>query len=80
MPGLVDMHAHMQPGRGDPGDPTWRHFALLLANGVTTVRGLIAPPGWTAVRERVRAGEVVAPAVYVAGPSINGNSAATTVS
>ena len=77
MPGLIDMHAHMQPGRGDPGDPTWRHFALLLANGITTARGLGAPAGWVGVRERARAGEVVAPAIHVASPSINGNSAPT---
>lgn len=77
MPGLIDMHAHMQPGRGDPGDPTWRHFALLLANGITTARGLGAPAGWVSVRERARAGEVVAPALFVASPSINGNSTPT---
>lgn len=78
IPGLVDAHAHMMGGNGDPTDGAGRHFALLLANGVTTVRGLIAPPAYPATRERARRGEVLAPWIYLAGPSINGNSVNST--
>jgi imidazolonepropionase-like amidohydrolase len=77
IPGLVDMHGHMAPdsaeGAGRAG-PAARQFATLVANGVTTVRGLIAPPGYLATRERARSGEIQAPAMWVAGPSLNGQS------
>jgi hypothetical protein len=38
------------------------------------MRGLIAPPGILPVRDRVNAGEIVGPTLYVAGPSLNGKS------
>src|SRR4051794_29274345 len=77
MPGLVEMHAHFAPGAGLPTDPAGRQLSLLLANGVTTTRGLIAPPNYLALRERVRRGEVLGPELLVAGPSVNGQSAPT---
>jgi imidazolonepropionase-like amidohydrolase len=77
MPGLVEMHTHLAPGAGLPTDPAGRQLALMLANGITTARGLIAPPGYLALRERVRRGEVLGPELLVAGPSVNGQSAPT---
>ena len=44
MPGLVDMHIHLQPGDGAPTDPAGQQLSLLLANGITTARALGAPP------------------------------------
>jgi hypothetical protein len=77
MPGLADMHSHLAPGEGTPADGAGRQMRLFLANGITTVRGVIAPPGYLAFRDRVRSGEVLGPMLLVAGPSLNGNSVKT---
>jgi imidazolonepropionase-like amidohydrolase len=75
MPGLVDMHIHLQPGDGAPSDPAGQQLTLLLANGVTTARALGAPPAsGLAVRDRVARGEILGPTLRVAGPSFHGKS------
>jgi imidazolonepropionase-like amidohydrolase len=74
MPGLVDMHIHLLPGEGAPSDPAGQQLALLLANGVTTARALMAPPSGLVVRDRVARGEVLGPTLRVAGPSFHGKS------
>ncbi|MFL5345472.1 MAG: amidohydrolase family protein [Hyalangium sp.] len=74
MPGLVDMHIHLQPGDGAPSDPAGQQLTLLLANGVTTARALVAPPSGLALRDRVARGEVLGPTLRVAGPSFHGKS------
>lgn len=74
MPGLVDMHIHLQPGEGAPTDAAGQQLSLLLANGVTTARALVAPPSGLALRDRVARGEVSGPTLKVAGPSFHGKS------
>lgn len=74
MPGLVDMHIHLQPGDGALSDPAGQQLTLMLANGVTTARALVAPPSGLALRERVARGEVLGPTLRVAGPSFYGKS------
>ena len=74
IPGLADMHAHFVQGAGDITDGAGQQLALFLANGVTTARGLVAPPGYLAVRRRVVSGELVGPTLFVAAPSLNGKS------
>ena len=71
MPGLIDMHVHVPPHPGDAGDPSWRTLALLLANGVTTARGMAGQPGHPALRERLASGEVTGPRLVAASPAIN---------
>jgi imidazolonepropionase-like amidohydrolase len=73
-PGLVDMHAHVAQGTESLADPAGRQLALSLAAGVTTLRGLVAAPTALALRDRVARGEVLGPTLYVAAPSLNGNS------
>jgi imidazolonepropionase-like amidohydrolase len=77
MPGLVDMHAHAAPGTESLGDPAGRQLAMYLASGFTTVRSLGGPPTALALRDRIRAGELLGPALVVASSSINGRSAPT---
>lgn len=77
MPGLVDMHIHLQPGEGAPTDPAGQQLNLLLANGVTTARALVAPPSGRALRDRVEGGQVSGPTLKVAGPSFHGKSVQT---
>ena len=69
MPGLAEMHGHM-PG----GDLEEVVMFLYVANGVTTVRGMLGQDGHLALRARANAGEIVAPTLYMAGPSFNDGS------
>jgi imidazolonepropionase-like amidohydrolase len=74
MPGLVDMHAHLVPGGEALSDAAGRQLALYVATGFTTVRGLGGPPSALALRDRVARGEVLGPTLYVAAPSLNGQT------
>jgi imidazolonepropionase-like amidohydrolase len=74
MAGLADMHVHLAPGAGTLEDAAGRDLALLLANGVTTARALVAAPGALALRERVSRGEVAGPRLLLAAPSLHGGS------
>lgn len=69
MPGLAEMHGHM-PG----GNIEEAVMFLYVANGVTTVRGMLGQDGHLALRTRANAGEIVAPTLYMAGPSFNDGS------
>ncbi len=78
IPGLAEMHAHIptpqveaQLGAGFAESV----LKLFVANGVTTIRGMLGHPSHLALRERVRAGAVLGPTIYTSGPSFNGNSA-----
>jgi imidazolonepropionase-like amidohydrolase len=76
MPGLAEMHAHIPPP--DQGTETLeRTLFLFLANGVTTLRGMLGHPAHLALRAEARRGDIVAPRIYTSGPSVNGNSAPT---
>ncbi|MFP2933567.1 hypothetical protein ACLESO_52180 [Pyxidicoccus sp. 3LG] len=56
MPGLVDMHLHLQQGTGAISEPAGQQMRLLLANGVTTARALGAAPTGLELRARVAKG------------------------
>jgi imidazolonepropionase-like amidohydrolase len=73
MPGLAEMHGHVPPPNAPP-EYTDRVLFLYLANGITTVRGMLGAPGQLELRRRAAAGEVISPTLYLAGPSFNGNS------
>lgn len=47
---------------------------LYVANGVTTVRGMLGQDFHLELRRKAQAGEIIAPTLYMAGPSFNGNS------
>jgi len=72
MPGLAEMHGHIPP----PNQPAqWIEDVLFLyvANGITTVRGMLGSEGQLALREKAKAGTIVSPNLYLAGPSFNAN-------
>jgi imidazolonepropionase-like amidohydrolase len=73
LPGLAEMHGHVPPPSA-PAELTEDVLFLYVANGITTVRGMLGAPGQLALRERARRGDVVSPNLYLAGPSFNGNS------
>jgi imidazolonepropionase-like amidohydrolase len=73
MPGLAEMHGHIPPPQA-PKEFTEAVLFMYVANGVTTVRGMLGAPGQLELRERANRGELLAPTLYLAGPSFNGNS------
>lgn len=73
MPGLAELHGHIPPPTA-PAALVESVLFLYVANGVTTVRGMLGAPGQIELRARANRGELVAPALYLAGPSFNGNS------
>lgn len=73
VPGLAEMHAHVPGGE----DARYQQEVLFLyvANGVTTVRGMLGEPSHLALRERIRRHEVLGPRLFTSGPSLNAQSA-----
>ena len=69
MPGLADMHAHL-PAPPTPQDVIDSVLFLFVANGVTTVRGMMGHPSHTGLRDRIARDEVLGPTLYVAGPPL----------
>ncbi len=75
MPGLTEMHGHTPVPQGTPNTSFVENMMFLyVANGVTTVRGMLGAPGQLELREMVAKGEIIGPTLYMAGPSFNGNS------
>jgi imidazolonepropionase-like amidohydrolase/phosphohistidine phosphatase SixA len=75
MPGLVDMHVHLAPVPGAPGDAAQRAMAVMLGHGVTTARGMAGSPNNLVVRDAVEAGLLDGPRFYAAAPGLHVNSA-----
>ncbi|MFQ5703475.1 MAG: amidohydrolase family protein [Gemmatimonadales bacterium] len=75
MPGLAEMHGHTPVPQGNPNTAFVKNMMFLyVANGVTTVRGMLGAPGQLELRRMVASGEILGPTLYLAGPSFNGNS------
>lgn len=72
-PGLAEMHGHIPPMNA-PAEVIEEVLFEYLANGITTVRGMLGHPGQLDLREKARTGAILAPNLYLAGPSFNGNS------
>ena len=73
MPGLAEMHAHVPAASSDELD---RYFSLYVANGVTTIRGMLGQPSHISLRERLSNGTLFGPRLVTSGPSFNGRSVA----
>ena len=71
MPGLTEMHGHVT---GTGSNQIRRLFSLFLANGVTTVRGMLGRPSHLQLRDDIAAGKIFGPRLITSGPSFNGNS------
>lgn len=74
MPGLAEMHAHVL-GPQQPQELNRDLMFLYVANGVTTIRAMLGAPNQLVLREQLKKGEVLGPTMFVAAPSLNGNSA-----
>jgi imidazolonepropionase-like amidohydrolase len=73
IPGLSEMHAHIPPQiRGE--QYAQDVLTLFLANGISTVRGMLGEPWHLELREWLAAGRWTGPRLVTSGPSFNGNS------
>jgi imidazolonepropionase-like amidohydrolase len=71
IPGLAEMHAHVPPSQSGELE---RVLGLYVANGVTTVRGMLGRPFHLDLQEALANGDVLGPRLVTSGPSFNGNS------
>jgi imidazolonepropionase-like amidohydrolase len=71
IPGLAEMHAHVPPVASVDLE---RDFALFIANGVTTVRGMLGHPSHLQLRQELLEGKTPGPRLITSGPSLNGRS------
>jgi len=73
MPGMGEMHGHIPP---PSGPAAFIHDVLFLyvANGITTVRGMLGHAGQLDLREKAKRGEIDSPTLYLAGPSFSGTT------
>lgn len=66
MPGLINLHGHVQDERGGIPQPLDYQMKLWLGMGITTVRDVTSEtPKTLRLRTRSNAGEVAAPRLYV---------------
>jgi imidazolonepropionase-like amidohydrolase len=73
IPGLAEMHGHIPPPNA-PASEVENTLFLYVANGVTTVRGMLGWPNSLEIREQSNTGELLGPTFYMAGPSFSGQS------
>jgi len=71
IPGLAEMHAHVPPAASADLE---RDFALFVANGVTTVRGMLGDPSHLQLRAALLDVDRMGPRLITSGPSLNGRS------
>ena len=71
MPGLAEMHAHVPDANSSELD---RYFSLYVANGVTTIRGMLGRSSHLGLRQGLNEGDVFGPRLVTSGPSLNGRS------
>jgi imidazolonepropionase-like amidohydrolase len=77
MPGLAEMHAHVPPGDNPPREAVEDILFLYVANGITTIRGMLGSAYQIPLADELEQGAVLGPTLYVAAPSLNGNTAPT---
>jgi imidazolonepropionase-like amidohydrolase len=71
LPGLAEMHAHVPDTGTEAID---RVLTLFVANGVTTMRGMLGRPSHLQLRDDLLDGTAFGPRLITSGPSFNGNS------
>jgi imidazolonepropionase-like amidohydrolase len=78
-PGWSEMHAHI-PVPKDGSDANVKETLFLyLANGITTIRGMLGNPYHLNLIDQVKENAFPSPRIYTSSPSLNGNSVKTKV-
>ena len=72
-PALAEMHAHIPNDRAEAE----RVLFMYVANGIGTIRSMLGDPSHFSLKERAARGEIVAPTMYLSGPSFSGQTAPT---
>ncbi len=75
LPGWAEIHAHVPPI--DDIEPMKEVLTLYLANGITTIRGMLGHPKHLELRSKINSGEILGPHFYATGPSFNGQTVKT---
>ena len=76
MPGLAEMHAHIpSPEQGQ--EYIDNMLFLYLANGVTTIRGMLGHPLHLKLREQAANNQLLSPRIFTSSPSLNGTTVQT---
>jgi imidazolonepropionase-like amidohydrolase len=75
MPGIAEFHAHVPSGAG--AVHAHRTLTLYALAGVTTARGMLGAPMHLALRDSIRAGQLLGPRLLTSGPSFNNNTASS---
>ncbi|MDH5588990.1 MAG: amidohydrolase family protein [Gemmatimonadota bacterium] len=75
MPGLAEMHAHVPPVPDPPRDQLEDILFLYVANGVTTIRGMLGQSYQLDLARELERGEILGPTLYVGAPSLSGATA-----
>jgi imidazolonepropionase-like amidohydrolase len=70
MPGLAEMHGHLT--QANSAFSPENVLFLYIAGGVTTVRGMQGHPSHLPLRQRVEAGELIGPRLYLSSPPLGG--------
>lgn len=73
MPGLAEMHAHIPPPSTN-SEQIEDVLFLYLANGITSIRGMLGHPAHLALKSNVENGNILSPRIFTSSPSLNGNS------
>lgn len=76
MPGFAEMHGHLPNPNAGP-ELTENILFLYVANGVTTVRGMLGNTSHLELKARIARGELLGPRLWVPGPALGGNAAST---
>lgn len=71
IPGLAEMHAHVP---GVESENLERVLTLFVANGITTIRGMLGQPYHLELRQALIEGRKLGPRLLSSGPSLNGRS------
>ena len=74
IPGLFDMHSHLLSDDRIADEHAGAELAVILANGVTSIRIPIGKPEHLEYRSSVAAGEMIGPTLYVGSPQIAGQA------
>jgi len=77
MPGISEMHAHIPVAQEGNDELVRETLFLYLANGITTIRGMLGHPYHLELKKQIERGEVLSPRVYTSGTSVNGNTVKT---
>ncbi len=74
-PGWAEIHAHVPPI--DDIEPMKEVLMLYLANGITTIRGMLGHAKHLELRNKINDGTILGPHFYTTGPSFNGQTVKT---